>query len=99
MSLHGIIVACVLTMLLPAARAQSADANTATLAELERVSGIGPSMAAKLLDERRNGPFRDWRDLMRRVGGIGDSRAAKLSAAGLTVDGVGYHGTMPQPKP
>ena len=99
MWLHGIIVICALAVLLPAARAQSANVNTATLAELEQVSGIGPSMAAKLIDERRNGPFKDWRDLMRRVGGIGDSRAAKLSAAGLTVDGVGYRGAMPKPKP
>lgn len=85
------MVACAaLALLALGARAAPADANTATQAELEQITGIGPAVAARILDERRKRPFDDWRDLMGRVGGIGEGSAAKLSAAGLTVNGAGF---------
>ena len=46
------------------------DLNSATLAELQSISGIGPSMAQKIIDYRTRRPFRKTRDLMR-VRGIG----------------------------
>lgn len=66
------------------------DVNTATVAELDGVNGIGPSMSAKILDERNKGSFKDWNDFVNRVKGIRQSKAAKLSAAGMTVNGLAY---------
>ena len=66
------------------------DINKANLAELEAVKGVGTSTAAKIVDERKNGSFKDWSDVMQRVSGIKDAKAGKLSAAGLTVNGQGY---------
>lgn len=84
-------IACAaLALLALGARAAPVDANTATRAELEQITGIGPAVAARILDERHKRPFDDWRDLIGRVGGIGEGSAAKLSAAGLTVNGAGF---------
>ena len=52
--------------------------NTATQAELEQLPGIGPTLAAAIVQERdRNGPFRSVDDLTR-VHGIGPGRLAQL---------------------
>ncbi|HEY2978913.1 MAG TPA: helix-hairpin-helix domain-containing protein [Burkholderiaceae bacterium] len=72
--------------------AAAVDANKATRAELESVNGIGPSIAERILDERRNGPFKDWQDMIDRVKGVSGSNAAKFSAEGLTVNGRSYRG-------
>ena len=40
----------------------AADANTATQADLEALKGIGPAIATKIIDERKNGNFKDWPD-------------------------------------
>jgi competence protein ComEA len=63
------------------------DVNTATAAELDSIKGIGPGLSTQILDERKNGVFKDWIDLIRRVGGVGDKTAARFSAQGLTVSG------------
>jgi len=76
----------------------AADVNTATQADLEAIKGIGPAIATKILDERKNGSFKDWPDLVSRVKGIGETSAGKLSTAGLTVNGSTYSGA-PAPKP
>ena len=70
----------------------AADANNASQAELEAIKGIGPVIATKIVDERKNGAFKDWPDLIARVKGIGDKSAAKLSSAGLTVNGAAMSG-------
>ena len=75
----------------------AADANTATQADLEAVKGIGPAIATKIIDERKNGNFKDWPDLVARVKGIGDKSAAKLSTAGLTVNGAAMSGSPAAP--
>ena len=67
------------------------DVNKASLAELEAVKGIGPAAAAKILDERKKGSFKDWNDVMQRVRGIKEAKAARLSEAGLTVNGQVFH--------
>jgi competence protein ComEA len=54
------------------------NVNTATETQLEDLPGIGPTLAAAIIDEReRNGPFRSADDLTR-VHGIGEGRLAQL---------------------
>lgn len=66
------------------------EINKATQAELTTVKGIGPAMSAKILEERKKAPFKDWNDLKSRVKGIGDKTAPKLSEGGLTVNGAAF---------
>ncbi|MFJ8833728.1 helix-hairpin-helix domain-containing protein [Micromonospora aurantiaca] len=52
--------------------------NTATLAQLDALPGVGPVLAQRILDHRdRNGGFRSVSDL-RQVDGIGDARYEQL---------------------
>jgi len=52
--------------------------NTANAADLQTLSGVGPSMAQSIIDERtQNGPFTSIDDLMR-VSGIGEKKFAKI---------------------
>ena len=52
--------------------------NTASAVELQTLSGIGPSMAQSIIDERtQNGAFASVDDLMR-VSGIGEKKLAKI---------------------
>lgn len=52
--------------------------NTANAAELQTLTGVGPSMAQSIIDERtHNGPFTSIEDLMR-VSGIGEKKFAKI---------------------
>lgn len=54
------------------------NVNTATAEQLEALPGIGPTLAAAIVQEReRNGPFRSIDDLTR-VPGIGDGRLSQL---------------------
>lgn len=69
---------------------RSIDANLASLAEVERIKGVGTTVAASILSERDKGAFKDWSDLIRRVKGVGASNAARLSAEGLTVNGAAF---------
>jgi competence protein ComEA len=84
-------VIATLLALYAAAAFAAVDVNKASLAELEAVKGIGPVAAAKILDERKKGSFKDWGDVMQRVRGIKEAKAARLSEAGLTVNGEVFH--------
>ena len=76
------------------------DVNKATQAELETIKGVGPAISAKILDERKKSPFKDWADMVDRVKGVGDGNAAKFSTEGLTVNGQGFKGAAaPAAKP
>lgn len=68
------------------------DVNKADAAALDSVKGVGPAMSKQILDERKNGEFKDWADFQKRVKGVGDKRAAKLSEAGLQVNGKSLDG-------
>lgn len=78
--------------LLTAAAFAAVDVNKASQAELESVKGIGPALATKMLEARKQGAFKDWPDLVERVNGIGEGNAARLSSAGLTVNGSAFKG-------
>ncbi|MDN3920187.1 ComEA family DNA-binding protein [Roseateles violae] len=87
--------ACLLALALVAvgpveAQPATLELNTASLAQLESLPGIGPALAERLLAARVQRTFEDWNDLHRRVRGIGPATAAKLSAQGLRVNGRAY---------
>jgi competence protein ComEA len=90
------LMAAVLAMMAAAAFA-AVDVNKATAAELDGIKGIGPSISAKILDERKKGNFKDWNDLVERVKGIGEGNAAKFSTEGLTVNGTAFKGAAAAP--
>jgi competence protein ComEA len=84
------LLASVLALFAAAVFAAPVDINKATQAELEAIKGIGISLSAKILDERKKGEFKDWRDLIARVKGVRETNATRLSAAGLTVNGASF---------
>jgi competence protein ComEA len=54
------------------------NVNTASAAELDELSGVGPATAAAILDYRReHGPFQRPEDLLP-VRGIGPEKLAKM---------------------
>jgi len=73
------------------------DVNKASVADLDSIKGIGPGTSSKILDARKNAPFKDWGDLIQRVSGIGPKRAERLSAEGLTVNGTAFKPTAAAP--
>ncbi len=97
-----LVLAASLTLAAVAAHA-GLEVNRASLAELETVKGIGPSLSTRILQAREQAAFASWDDLRQRVRGIGTAKAASLSAQGLTVSGAAYAATdsdlaAPQPK-
>ncbi|MGE4239700.1 ComEA family DNA-binding protein [Ramlibacter sp.] len=64
------------------------DVNTASEADLDGLKGLGPASTRSILQAREKGAFKDWADLMARVKGLAPARAAKLSAEGMTVNGL-----------
>ncbi|HEY6099807.1 MAG TPA: helix-hairpin-helix domain-containing protein [Anaeromyxobacter sp.] len=64
--------------LAPSAATTPLDVNRATRDELERLPGIGPGLAGRIVDAReRRGPFSSVEDL-RRVRGIGHSTLERV---------------------
>jgi competence protein ComEA len=63
------------------------DVNTAKLAQLEALGGLGTTLAARIVEERQQRLFSYWADLRHRVKGLGPKVAARLSGEGLTVNG------------
>lgn len=58
--------------------------NTATVSQLEDLPGIGPALAARIVDHRqKNGAFKSVEDLMA-VKGVGEKNFAKIQGS-LTV--------------
>lgn len=63
----------------PLAPGEQIDPNTAAEEELDRLPGIGPALAARIVAEReRGGPFQSLED-MERVPGIGPATRMRLA--------------------
>lgn len=62
------------------AKAGSVDLNSASEGELQEVPGIGPSLAKKIVEFRKeNGPFKSVEDLLK-VRGVGEKSLERLRA-------------------
>jgi competence protein ComEA len=61
----------------PASSTDLIDVNSATLAELQKLPGIGPKISQRIVDEREKRPFTSVADL-RRVAGIGPKTLEKI---------------------
>jgi competence protein ComEA len=66
------------------------EANQAPAADLVAIKGIGPGTSQNILQARQQRPFQDWNDFIQRVRGVGPATAAKMSANGLTVNGLRF---------
>jgi competence protein ComEA len=53
------------------------NVNMATALELEKIPGIGPKTAIKIIQFRKINPFQSLRDL-KKVKGIGDKKLKKM---------------------
>jgi competence protein ComEA len=71
------------------------DANKASDAELDGVKGVGPALTKRIVEARKQSPFKDWADFMSRVKGVKEKSATKLSAQGLTVNGQPFAAAAP----
>ena len=91
-------ILAVLAMFFAFSAYAAVDVNKATAAELDGIKGIGPAISGKIIDERKNGNFKDWSDFITRVKGVGDGNAAKFSTEGLTVNGSAFAGAAPAAK-
>ena len=69
------------------------DANKASHNELTEIKGIGPATATRIVEARKQEPFKNWDDLIARVKGIAETSAAKFSDNGLTVNGQTFKPT------
>lgn len=70
------------------------DVNKATEGDLTKVKGIGPAIAERIVQARKQGgDFKSWADLISRVKGIGEASAGHFSAGGLTVNGQALKAT------
>lgn len=68
---------------LPAALLEPIDVNRADAEELERLPGIGPALAARIIEARRGQPFTSVDDLVR-VRGIGAATVERLRELAVT---------------
>jgi competence protein ComEA len=77
--------------------ALSVEANSAPIAVLEALPGLGPVLAGRIVEAREVQPFRSMDDLDRRVRGIGPAKVAALLPY-LRFDVVQLSST-PSPRP
>ena len=89
-------IVAIAAMLFAVASWAAVDANKATDAELDGVKGVGPALSKRIIEARKEAPFKDWPDFMTRVKGVKEKAATKLSAEGLTVNGQAF-GAAPAP--
>ena len=82
-----LVLAASLTLAAVAAHA-GLEVNRASLAELETVKGIGPSLSTRILQAREQAAFASWDDLRQRVRGIGTAKVLFRTAAKVWGDGV-----------
>ena len=87
-----------LITLWPAMAAAALEINSASLAQLEALSGVGTALAARIVEERAQRSFSGWADAQRRVKGLGPKVAAQLSEQGLMVNGELYRPPFALPR-
>ncbi|MDY6029756.1 MAG: helix-hairpin-helix domain-containing protein [Acidaminococcaceae bacterium] len=58
-------------------KVRTVNINTASMQELESIPGVGPAMAARIINERNKSPFRAVEELTR-VKGIGTVKLEKM---------------------
>jgi type II secretory pathway component PulK len=80
--LRSTLLCMLLACLAPASALAAVNANTASPDELRTVRGIGPSIAQRIVDERRRGAYASLDDLQARVRGGGGPGGG--GAAGAT---------------
>ncbi len=107
-TLHRSIAAFALVALAcavaPASAADAAPAgvvniNTASSAELERLPGVGPSVAQRIVDHReKNGAFKGSEDLML-VRGIGQKTFDRIKPYVATSGQTTLKDNVPSPRP
>lgn len=74
------------------------DANTASESDLASAPGVGPAVAAQVIEERNKRRFSNWADLVSRVVGLSAAQTAfYASVCGLNVDGQSLLGAPPNP--
>lgn len=66
------------------------DANKATVNELTGIKGIGPATAERIIEARKQAPFKNWDDFIQRIKGVAPTSAGHLSTAGLTINGQSF---------
>jgi competence protein ComEA len=66
----------------------AADVNTASVAQLDGIHGMGPALSTRIVNERQIRPFTDWLDLRRRVKGLGAVLSARMCEQGWSVNQV-----------
>lgn len=72
------------------------EVNSAGESELAGIPAIGTSVAAQIIEQRRQRPFSNWADLVSRVVGLSSAQsAAYASIGGLTVGGQSLIGAPP----
>ena len=71
------------------------ELNSANEAELDSLRGIGPPTTRRILAAREQALFANWDDFLRRVKGLGPHHAQRLSAQGLTIDGLPFAASTP----
>ncbi len=78
---------CLILSAVSVAAAGEIDLNTASLSELQRIRGVGPATAERILEAREEGgPFADLDDAARRVKGVGPATVARWrEEGGVTV--------------
>jgi competence protein ComEA len=96
-STTAIAAALAIVLGLPPSTCWALEVNSASRAELEQLSGLGPSKVDRLLKERERAAFASWQDLARRVPGFGAKTAASLSREGLTVNQHAFGATDTSP--
>jgi hypothetical protein len=72
------------------------DVNTATEEDIAKSIGVGPGVAAHIIEERNKRRFDDWPDLVNRVIGLSAAQTAVYaSICGLSVNGKSLDGAPP----
>src|SRR5262245_7801212 len=83
----------------PLGAGERVDPNTATVPELDRLPGVGPSLAAAIVKDRAtNGPFKSTADLAR-VKGLSAARARSLSEHVQLPESAAYAPALPSQEP